>query len=181
MNRQDPIALAMDRAVTVLTRRPDMGPHDDATARVSWQGGTRMVSHHANGTTFETDMPGELGGTGDRVTPGWLFRAGIAACASTTICMIAASHGLVLEQLEVSVSSRSDTRGFLGMRDEGGQMFNPGPEAIHMDIRIAAAGADAAQLRALVDESLLRSPMQNAMLRHPPLHVVVNDVGGPTP
>ena len=77
MSMQD-LAAALQRVEKVLQRRPDMGLHDDAPATARWQSGTRVVSSHANGTQVVTDMPTELGGTGDRVTPGWLLRAGLA-------------------------------------------------------------------------------------------------------
>jgi uncharacterized OsmC-like protein len=60
-------------------------------------------------------MPSEVGGSGDQVTPGWLFRAGLASCAATRIAMAAAAEGIELATLEVRASSRSDTRGLLGM------------------------------------------------------------------
>ena len=81
------VATALERARTVLARKPAMGVHDDAPATARWGGGTRIEASHANGTRMETDMPAELGGSGDRVSPGWLFRAGIASCAATTIAM----------------------------------------------------------------------------------------------
>ena len=73
-----------------------MGMHDDAPATARWRGGTRVVTSHANGIEIPTDMPGELGGSGDRVTPGWLFRAGLASCAATRIAMGAAAEGIEL-------------------------------------------------------------------------------------
>ena len=76
MSMQD-IAAAMQRAQAALERRPDMGLHDDAPATARWQGGVRVESSHANGTAMLTDMPCELGGSGDRVTP-----AGCSAPAS---------------------------------------------------------------------------------------------------
>ena len=57
------LAAALQRAETVLRRRPDMGLHDDAPATARWDGDTRVVASHANGTQVSTDMPGELGGT----------------------------------------------------------------------------------------------------------------------
>ncbi|MEO8486640.1 MAG: OsmC family protein [Betaproteobacteria bacterium] len=50
-------------------------------------------------------MPAELGGNGDRVSPGWLFRAGIASCAATAIAMRAAAEGIGIEDLEATVES----------------------------------------------------------------------------
>src|SRR5678816_3705896 len=65
------LAQALQRAQSVLRRRPEMGLHDDAPATARWQHGTRTVASHANGMQMTTDMPGELGGSGDQVTPGW--------------------------------------------------------------------------------------------------------------
>src|SRR6187401_1206577 len=93
MPMQD-VAAAMERVKTVLERRPEMGLHDDAPATARWEGGTRIVASHSNGKQMATDMPAELGGSGDQVTPGWLFRAGLASCAATTIAMAAARHGI---------------------------------------------------------------------------------------
>jgi hypothetical protein len=59
------------------------------------------------------------------------------------------------------------------MQDSAGELINPGPQAIGMQVSIRAAGVDAAVLQRLVEEGLQRSPMQSALLRHPPLSVQV--------
>lgn len=153
---------ALQRAVAVLERRPDMGVHDDAPASAQWQGGTRVATHHANGTQVASDMPCELGGTGDRITPGWLFRAGIASCSATSIAMAAASQGVDLSVLEVQVTSRSDTRGLLGMEENGKPVF-AGPRDFQLAVKIAAPGVADGQLHALVEAGLRCSPMPNAL------------------
>src|SRR3954466_3331235 len=96
------VSAALQRVESVLRRRPDMGLHADAPAIVKWDGGLRVTAQHANGKQVHTDMPGELGGTGDQVTPGWLFRAGLASCTATCIVMLAAREGIELETLELS-------------------------------------------------------------------------------
>src|SRR5580658_7121835 len=101
----------MQRFRAVLGRRPEAGIHADEPAIACWAQGTRVVSRHANGVQVATDMPGELGGTGDQVTPGWLFRAALASCAATRIALGAAAEGIVLTRLEVSASSTTDARG----------------------------------------------------------------------
>lgn len=179
MNSPSDIADAMTRAVTVFTRRPDKGLHDDASARACWRGGTRITSHHASGTSVDTDMPTELGGTGDCVSPGWLFRSGIAACAATVIGMVAASEGIALDPLEVIVGSRSDARGVLGMREADGTAVPAGALSLQVEVRIRAGGVDEARLRRLVDDSLKRSPMMDTLLRHPPVRVDVQVEAGP--
>jgi len=77
------IAAAMQRVESVLTRRPEVGLRGDAPATARWESGTRVASSHANGTQLLTDMPTELGGSGDQISPGWLFRAGLASCLAT--------------------------------------------------------------------------------------------------
>jgi len=163
------IAAAMERVHTVLQRRPEMGLHDDAPATAAWRGDTRVVVGHGNGTRVPTDMPTELGGSGDLVTPGWLFRAGLASCATTSIALTAAAQGVALSALEVRVSSRSDTRGLLGMADERGEPVHAGPKDVTMSVRIAARGVAPERLRALVEAGCRCSPIPNAVERATPL------------
>jgi uncharacterized OsmC-like protein len=171
-----PVRTAMQRVETVLRRRPDMGLHDDAPATVRWSAGTRVVARHANGTEIPTDMPAELGGSGERVTPGWLFRAGLAACAATCIAMKAAADGVALTTLEVQATSRSDTRGLLAMADEHGDDVSAGPVDVALGVRIGAAGVAAERLRALVDAALRCSPIPVAVRNATPvaLSIVVD-------
>ena len=167
------VATAMQRAQTVFSRRPEAALQDDATASARWESGTRIVASHANGTQIPSDMPCELGGTGDRVSPGWLFRAGIASCTATTIAMAAAADGVDVTTLEVQVDSRSDSRGLLGMTDADGKRVSAGPSDYRIVVRIAAPGTSAEQLRAVVEEGLHRSPMQHALKNAMPATIQV--------
>jgi uncharacterized OsmC-like protein len=162
MTAQD-IAVAMQRVEKALERRPELGLHDDSPAMARWEDGTRVVATHANGTRMPTDMPGELGGGGEGVTPGWLFRAGLASCAATRIAMGAAAEGIALATLEVKASSRSDVRGLLGMADAEGAPVDAGPRDVQMRVTIAAHGIAPARLRALVEESCRCSPITAAV------------------
>jgi uncharacterized OsmC-like protein len=109
-----------------------------------------------------TDMPTELGGSGNEVTPGWLFRAGLASCLATCIAMGAATEGIELTTLEVLAASRSDLRGLLGIADNAGARVGAGPNEIQLRVRISAAGASAERLRLLVEESNRCSPVSAA-------------------
>ena len=171
------IAIALERVATALHRRPDMGMHDDAPALARWEGGTRITALHANGESVTTDMPCELGGEGRSVTPGWLLRAGFAACTATCIGMAAAAAGIELRSLEVRARSRSDTRGLLGMAENGGREVGAGPRDLRMDVRISAPGVPAEKLRALVETSYRRSPMARAVEDANPvdLEITVSD------
>ncbi|HEY6132887.1 MAG TPA: OsmC family protein [Rubrivivax sp.] len=168
MATQD-IAAALRRVESVLARRPEAGLHDDAPATARWEGGTRVVASHANGTRLPTDMPSELGGTGDQVTPGWLFRAGLASCATTSIVLAAAREGLVLDALELRAGSRSDTRGLLGMTGADGAPVPAVPGDVQLLVRITAQGVPAQRLRALVEEAVRCSPIPSAVQQAVPL------------
>jgi uncharacterized OsmC-like protein len=168
------IAAAVQRVKEMLQRRPEAGMHEDPPATARWERGTRIVASHANGTRLQTDMPAALGGSGDQVTPGWLFRAGLASCTATTIAMGAAAEGIELTLLEVKASSRSDTRGLLGMSD-GDEPVNAGPRDVQMHVRISARGVAPERLRALVEASQRCAPVPNAVERPVPvaLHIDV--------
>lgn len=163
------IAAAMHRVEEILHRRPGFGVHDDAPAVARWQGGTRVVSSHANGTQMTTDMPAELGGSGEQVTPGWLLRAALASCAATRIAMGAAAEGIELTVLEVLASSRSDTRGVLGMADAEGEPVQARPCEVQLQVRICAAGVSPQRLRSLVEDSHRCSPVADAVLNAVPV------------
>ena len=168
------IAASMKRTEDVLRRKPSMGLHDDAPATVRWEGGTRMVASHANGAHLPTDMPVELGGTGDQVSPGWLFRAGVASCAATSIAMHAAASGIELTVLEVRASSRTDTRGILGMEGEDGRAVDAVPREMHLHVRIAARGVAPERLRELVQKARSCAPVGRAVEEALPVNIHVD-------
>jgi uncharacterized OsmC-like protein len=168
------IASAMKRVETALKRRPDLGLHVDAPATARWQGGMRIIASHANGASMMTDMPNELGGSGDQVTPGWLFRAGVASCLATSIAMNAAAEGIDIVTLEVTASSRSDTRGLFGMADERGKAVCAAPVDVALNVRIGAPGAAGERLRELVERSRQCSPIPAAVQQAVPLTLTID-------
>lgn len=168
------LAAAMHRVESVLRRRPEAGLHDDAPATARWQSGTRIASSHSNGTQVQTDMPTELGGSGEQVTPGWLFRAGVASCLATCIAMRAAHAGIELSALEVRASSRSDLRGVFGMKDSMGEAVCAGPCDVELVVRIKARGLPPEQLRSLVEESHRCSPMPTALRNAVPISLRID-------
>ena len=169
----NPIAAAIERLQSVVKRRPEFAVHDDAPATARWEHGTRIVASHASGYAMTTDMPAELGGQGEHVTPGWMFRAGIASCTATRIAMAAAQEGIELSLLEVVAGSTSDVRGILGMRDTDGGAVPAGASEIWLDVRIAACSVDEERLRRLVQESHPLAPMSSNIERSVPLRLTV--------
>jgi uncharacterized OsmC-like protein len=170
------LATALRRVQTVLERRPDMGMQDDAPATACWQGGTRIVAGHPGGLQVLTDLPTEMGGSGDQVSPGWLVRAGLASCLSTSILLSAATEGIALDMLQVQASSRSDTRGIFGMAGADGCPVNPAAQDIQLTVRIAARDVDADRLRALVEASRRCSPVPVGLAHAAPIELRVDVV-----
>lgn len=166
---QQHLAGALQRVRDVLQRRPEAGLHEDGPATARWAGGMRVVASHDNGTQVPSDMPSEFGGTGDLITPGWLFRAGLASCATTSIVMVATAEGVDLTSLEVKVTSRSDSRGLFGLADADGQPVYAGPGDVQLAVRIAADGVPPERLRALVQAAVGRSPIPSALQAATPL------------
>ncbi len=162
MAAQD-IATALERVRTVLKRRPEAGIHDDAPATARWAGGLRIDAGHPNGASVPTDMPTELGGSGDQVSPGWLFRAGLASCAATCIGLAAADEGIELSLLEVVARSRSDLRGLVGLPDADGAPVPAASQDLALNVRIGARGVAPERLRALAERGLRGSPVYAAL------------------
>ncbi len=170
------IASAVQRVESAFQRRPEAGVHDDAPAVAKWVSGARVVTSHADGIKVLTDMPKELGGSGDQVTPGWLFRAGLAACAATSIMLAAATKGVTLDTLQVHAGSRSDARGLLGMLEPTGETVFAGPFDVELRVQIAAGDTPPEDLRAMVESCLRHSPIPCALTHAIPfaLHI---DIG----
>jgi uncharacterized OsmC-like protein len=168
------VARALQRVESVLQRRPQAGLHDDAPATARWERDTRVTAIHANGIRLPTDMPTEFGGSGDQVSPGWLFRAGLASCAATCIVFRAASAAVELDELEIVASSRSDARGLLSMDGADGIAVSAATRDLELRIRIAARGVSGVQLRSLVIAGLEISPVYAALRGAVPIGVHID-------
>ena len=114
-------------------------------------------------------MPPPVGGAGSAPTAGWVLRAAWAACDATAIAMRAAELGIALRRLEVVAESESDFRGLLGLGDG----VPPGPLRARIQVRIAADGAEAEQLREIVEWADRHSPVGDALRRSVPVEIEV--------
>jgi uncharacterized OsmC-like protein len=157
------ISKAVQRVRKVLSRHPEAGVHADEPAIARWEQGLRVVCGHANGTQIATDLPVEVGGTGDQISPGWLMRAALASCVATRIAMGAAIEGITLTRLEVSATGTSDARGLLGMTTDLGEPITAGPRELRLRVRIGAPGVPVERLQAIIDESYRCSPVSAAL------------------
>ena len=158
------IGAALRRAQAVYGQRPGAAVHADSAAVARWEGGLRVVTSHPSGRSVTSDMPTEFGGSGEQITPGWYARAGTAACAATCIAIAAQLRGIALTSLEVTVESRSDARGVLGMLAADGTAVEAG--ATDYRLRVALAGEAAeADLQALALDGCRCSPIGRSMAR----------------
>ena len=110
-------------------------------------------------------MPASVGGAESAPSPGWLWRASLAACEATLIKMRAASLGVAVERLEVTVDSESDDRGILGLDDS----VPAGPLSGRVTVRVTAPRASAAQLREIVAWADQHCPVADGFRRAIPL------------
>lgn len=170
------ISKAVQRIRNVLSRHPEAGIHADEPAFARWRQDLRVVCTHANGTQIATDVPAEIGGTGDQITPGWLMRAGLASCLATRIAVGAAAEGISLTRLEVSATSTSDARGLFGMTTDLGEPITAGPRELRLEVRIGAPGVARERLQAIIDESYHCSPVSAALVSAVPvtLHIEID-------
>src|SRR5580698_5856476 len=109
------IAAAFERSERVLRARPSAGDHVDQPATARWDGGVRFQIDDGHGRAVITDLPAALGGQNEAPSPGWLVRAGLAACLATCTAAVAAREGVELSVLEVEARGRSDVRGLVGV------------------------------------------------------------------
>jgi uncharacterized OsmC-like protein len=119
-----------------------------------------------------TDMPPAVGGDATGFPPGWLLRAGLASCTGSVIAMRAASVGVKLDTLEVTVTSESDIRGMIGVDDK----VSAGLRGLKMHVKIAAANASEEQLREIVQWADAHSPVASTLRESPKLRLEIDVV-----
>jgi uncharacterized OsmC-like protein len=167
------ISQAVRRVRAVLSRRPQAAMHADKPAIARWRQDVRVVCAHESGTQIATDLPVELGGTGDQITPGWLLRAALASCLATRIAMGAAADGIALTRLEVLATSTSDVRGLLGITSDLGEQIAPEPREVRLSVRIGAPCVPREKVQALIDESHRCSPVSAALANAVPIFLQI--------
>lgn len=109
----------IDREPSHSTTVPENLAYPDAPYGVSW----RLALDEA------------VGGLQDGPNPGEMLCASLAACQEGLLRMMAASLGVDLEELEVTVTGRVDVRGTLNVDPD----VRVGFESMRMDVRLRAA------------------------------------------
>jgi uncharacterized OsmC-like protein len=165
----DQIRQAIESATAYLRDHPADARSTDSAATARVVDGLVMRVDGPKGETLTTDMVPSVGGMGSAPSPGWLLRAAEASCVATLIAMRAATLGIALDTLEVTVDSESDDRGLLGV-DEA---VPAGPLSGRVRVRLGAAGVDAAILDGLARWGVRHCPVCDAIERAVPIAIEV--------
>ena len=168
------IGQSIESARRYLAEHPEEACYTDSAATAVVESGLRCRVEGPQGFTLSTDMPGGVGGEGTAPSPGWVARAGLAACDATVIVMRAAELGIDLTSVEVTVDGESDDRGLLAV-DES---VPAGPQSIRTRVRVTASDAEPGEIEALVHWAERHSPVADAHRRSIPssLELEINGV-----
>jgi uncharacterized OsmC-like protein len=138
-----------------LQANPEKGRSTNPEATAAIVDGLKCRVSGPAGESIETDMPRSVGGGATAPSPGWLMRAALASCNATCIALRAATAGIELARLEVTVTSESDARGLLGLDAS----VSPALQNLRVHVRISAPGTSAADLAALARTACALSPV----------------------
>ncbi len=166
------IRQAIEAATEHLRQHPDDARSTDSAAAASLVDGLVVRVTGPDGASITTDMVPSVGGRASAPSPGWLFRAAEASCVVTLIAMRAASLGITLDTLEVTVDSESDDRGLLGI-DEA---VRAGPLSGRVMVRLAARGVEPATLEEIAHWGVKHCPVTDALERPVPVTTEVTTV-----
>jgi len=165
----EPIRSSIEAASTYLMEHPDEARYTDSIATATVMDALHVRVVGPAGESIETDMPTAVGGSGEQAGPGWVFRAGLAACVASLAAMRAAQVGLDDFRCEVGVDSESDDRGILGLDPD----VPAGPLSVRITLRLAAGNATGDDLEALAAWAVAHCPVSEAVGRAVPVTVTV--------
>ena len=160
---------AIEEAVAYLTEHPGEAAYTDSAATARLESGLRVVTTGPGDESVATDMVAAVGGGGTAPSPGWLLRAATASCVATLVAMRAEMLGIALSGLDVTVDSRSDDRGILGLDAS----VPPGPLTARVIVRATSLDATREELDGLVRWAVDHCPVTDALRRAIPLTVEV--------
>jgi uncharacterized OsmC-like protein len=158
---------AVVAASRYLTDHPNEARYRDSPARARVIDGLIVEVEGPDGAQLRTDMPRAIGGTESAPSPGWLFRASIAACVASLVLIRAAALGVTLTSVEVDVDSESDDRGILGLDAS----IPAGPLSSKIVISLGSDGGRNSELDALARWAVEHCPSSEALGRKIPVEV----------
>ena len=161
----DSIRTAIQGAVDYLTEHPGDARATDSFATATVEDGLRCVVRGPDGAETHTDMVTSVGGANSAPSPGWLLRAATASCVATLIAMKAALEGLELRGIEVTVDSKSNDLGILGIDDE----VQAGPSSVSVRVKIEATDGEADKVQEIVRWADEHCPVTDLTRRNIPV------------
>lgn len=163
---------AIEGLGAVISAQPEKARAKNAPATARIVEGLQCRISGPHGESLTTDMPPAMGGNASGPNPGWLLRSALASCTATVIAMRAATLGVALSTIEVTVESESDSRGILGL-DES---VSAGLGSVRTRVKIEAPESTPEQLREIVTWADAHSPV-GCTLRQSPAYSLEIDVG----
>ena len=163
------IAEAVAAAGQYLTEHPEEARYRDSAATARITAGLMTTVTGPGGERVTTDMPKGIGGTASSTSPGWLFRAATASCVASLVAIRAASEGMDLRSVEVTVDSESDDRGILGLDPS----IPAGALSVTVVVALDAPGLTPEARRSLVDWAIGHCPVTDSIARAVPVTVEV--------
>jgi len=166
------ISEALEKTGNAIATDPAKAHVKAAPATARLLDGLRCEVTGPKGEIVITDMPPAVGGASSGAAPGWLLRGAIASCTATVIAMRAASLGVHLKTLEVTVESESDQRGMLGLDERVSAAFT----AMRVRVKIGADNVPPDELRTLAQWGDAHSPVACTVRNSPVTAVEVEIV-----
>lgn len=162
---------AIEALGAAISTQPEKARAKNAAATARIVEGLQCRISGPHGEALTTDMPPAMGGNASGPNPGWLLRSALASCTATVIAMRAATLGVALSTIEVTVESESDNRGILGL-DES---VSAGLASVRTRVKIRAPDATPEQLREIVTWADAHSPV-GCTLRQSPAYSLEIDL-----
>ena len=161
---------AMESARKYLIENRAEARYTDSFARAKVEEGLKVRVEGPGGESLVTDMPAGVGGGGEAPSPGWYWRAAVAACVTSLAVMRAAQLEIDGFACEVEVDSESDDYGILDLDPS----VPAGPISMRISIQVSAKAAGTAQLTELANWAVNHCPVSEAIRRAIPTVVEVN-------
>ena len=148
------------------TNRWVSGTHNQST--IHGFHGCKQEMTHAAAWTYDADHPAVLVGEDNGPTPVEYVLHALAACLASGLANIAAARGVNLDEVTTTVEGDIDLRGILGLSDEVRNGFQ------QIGVRFALRGDDPDKLRAVVEQSRLRSAVYDLLTNGVPVSIEVD-------
>jgi uncharacterized OsmC-like protein len=164
---QEHIAADVARAREYLRNLPALARYHDTPARATVDYALTVRVAGPEGMPIEV-----VAGIGDSAavpSPGWYFRASLAASAAMFITMRAAEEAVLIEDLSVTVGAESDDRGALGMDED----IPAGPIGMTIDVRYGRSDHDEESTRSVIEWGVEHCTVYDAVIRPVPVELSI--------